>query len=161
MRRQPGEEDEVRAKGRIPQPEPNPISLGQPITRRFPRPSRFSPKCVSPVMAQPDSLDSRPASPVQRRHAQPNSPTLFLQPNDPSPANDPKPASDPITRASTRDPYTRVALWLCHGTSAARLRRLNLLGGGFSAPATYSARSTYFQPICYHFDPLGLSFGPV
>ena len=73
-------EDEVRSEGRIPQLEPNPITLGQPSTQQFPRPSRFSLKRVSPVTAQPDSLDPRPASLVQRRHTQPSPPTLFLQP---------------------------------------------------------------------------------
>ena len=100
-RRQLGEEDEVRPEDRILQPEPNLITLDQSSTRRFPRPSRFSPKHVSPVTAQPDSLDPRPASPVQRWHASPAYLHFSFNRASLSPANGPTPASDRITRDRT------------------------------------------------------------
>ena len=62
---------------------PDPATRTEPSTLWFPRPYRFSPKCISLVTAQPNNLDPRPASPVESRHAQPNPPALFLQPGRP------------------------------------------------------------------------------
>ncbi|XP_022994097.1 uncharacterized protein LOC111489925 [Cucurbita maxima] len=141
--RQPGEEDEVRPEVQIPKPEPNPITLGQPSTRRFLRPSRFSPKRVSPVTAKPDSLDLRPASPVQRRHVQPNPPEFILQSGWPVSRERPetRERSD-NPRLDPRPLHTRLPLIVTRGTFAARLpltttsrlRRLIRLGKPISSP---------------------------
>ena len=136
--RQSGEEDEVQPTGRIPQPEPNPIPLGRPRTWRFLRPKRSSPNLIR----QPACIFSFTREwPITRERP--------ITCERPVTRVRPRPASDSITRASTWDPCTRVALWLCHVA-----RRQRGSDGLFGSGNLFPAR-------CHHSNPPGLSSDPV
>ena len=161
MRRQPGEEDKVRPEGRIPRPEPNPTTVGQPNTRRLPRPSRFSPKTckLSYGLTRQPRPETHKPSPTPTHTAQPTYtfPSAWV---GSSPANNQKTRERPDNprldqRSLQHASPSSCATW--HVCSATTLGSGGLIG----LAAAYSARETYFRSVCHRSDPPGLSFGPI
>ena len=131
-RRQSGEEDEVRPAIGFRNPNRTP-SLRSAQNLRYPQPKH-------------PAFNREPAHQPAARH-----PRVSPSPRGPSPAFGPRPASGPLTRASTRDACTRVALGLCHVSrlqrGSSRLRQLHRLGGSgglFGSENLFPARLTPF-----------------
>ena len=138
------------------------------------RPSRLSPNQKVQLWPNPPAT-TREQKPNRPETCKP-SPTpdahslahlhVFLQPRPTHHSRSTRTrALDLKTCASTRDRCTRVALLLCHVArlqrNTPRLWQLNRLGGGFLAPAAYSARKTCFRPVYQRSDPPEFSFNPV
>ena len=125
-----------------------PRTFGQPRTHVTRSPDNRPSIASKPINPRP--VTHEPAHHCAAHQPAARHPRASPSPRGPLPAFGPRPASGPLTRASTRDACTHVALGLCHVSRLqrgySRLRRLHRLGGGSAAPAAYWARETCFQP---------------
>ena len=126
-----------------------PRTFGQPRTHVTHSPNTRPSIASRPINPRP--VTREPAHHRATHQPAARHPRAGPSPRGPSPAYGLRPASGPLTRASTRDACTHVALGLCHVSRLQRgyswLRRLHRLGGGSAALAAYWARETCFQPV--------------